>query len=203
MPSFLIYQGTPKSREKKARELLKEHFVEEVRGSKGKILLPVIKEIRSHLAIKPLAGKRKGILILEAQQMNIESQNALLKSLEEPPASVTFVLTAPNPKLLLPTVTSRCALIAVEQEKNNKVSLLAEKFIKLPPAQRLNFFEREIGYDSEAALNFLDDLEKAWQGNLENPSSTAALKKTWEVKKLLRNPQSNVKITVDAYLLSW
>ncbi|KKW05313.1 MAG: hypothetical protein UY40_C0024G0001, partial [candidate division CPR1 bacterium GW2011_GWC1_49_13] len=39
--------------------------------------------------------------------------------------------------------------------------------------------------------------------DLANPLSTTVLKKTWEAKKLLRNPQSNVKITVDAYLLSW
>src|SRR3990172_8996068 len=117
MPSFLIYQGTAQSREKKARELLKDHLIEEVKGVKGKILLPVIREIRSHLAIRPPAGRRRGILILEAQQMNAEAQNALLKNLEEPPPSVTFVLTAPNPKLLLPTVTSRCGLIAAENEK--------------------------------------------------------------------------------------
>ena len=203
MPSFLIYQGTAQNREKKARELLKDHLIEEVRGVKGKILLPAIKEIRSHLAIKPPAGKRKGILILEAQQMNAESQNALLKSLEEPPSSVTFVLTTPNPKLLLPTVVSRCGLVAAEQEKNEDVNPLAKKFINLTPAQRLTAFEKEIGYDGESALTFLNELERAWREDLENPKSARALQKTWETKKLLRLPQSNVKITVDGYLLSW
>ena len=118
-------------------------------------------------------------------------------------SSVTFVLTAPNPKLLLPTVTSRCGLIAAENEKEKEADPAAKKFLEMTPAKRLATFEKEVGYDSEAALNFLSELEKAWREDLANPLSTTVLKKTWEAKKLLRNPQSNVKITVDAYLLSW
>ncbi|MEX1061700.1 MAG: hypothetical protein WEC39_01145 [Patescibacteria group bacterium] len=203
MPSYLICQGTPETREKKAREFLKDHLIEVIKGEKGKILLPKIKEMRSHLAVKPPAGKRKGILILEAQQMNEESQNALLKSLEEPPSAVTFVLTAPNAKLLLPTVVSRCGLMAAETEGAGEANPKATQFLRLTPAKRLTYFEKEVGYDSDSALSFLSELENAWREDLANPKASAALKRTWETKKLLRSPQSNVKITVDAYLLSW
>jgi DNA polymerase III subunit delta' len=57
---------------------------------------------------RPLAGQRKVMLIVQAERMNIEAQNALLKTFEEPSRGLTIVLLADNPSQLLPTVRSRC-----------------------------------------------------------------------------------------------
>jgi DNA polymerase-3 subunit delta' len=48
------------------------------------------------------------VIFREAERMNHAAQNALLKSLEEPPAHTLFVLTTHQPEALLPTVRSRC-----------------------------------------------------------------------------------------------
>ena len=60
---------------------------------------------------------RKFGLINDADRMNTEAQNALLKTLEEPPADTTMILTAANPSALLPTTRSRCQLLPLPANK--------------------------------------------------------------------------------------
>lgn len=57
-----------------------------------------------------LAGKKIGI-VSDCDRMNKESQNAFLKTLEEPPGDTFFILTTGNPLALLPTTRSRCQLL--------------------------------------------------------------------------------------------
>ncbi len=65
-------------------------------------------EIIGHLALPPYEGRHLVFIIDPADAMNAESQNALLKSLEEPPRYAKFILVASNSANLLPTVRSRC-----------------------------------------------------------------------------------------------
>jgi len=53
-------------------------------------------------------GRGKVAVLHPAEALNLQSANALLKTLEEPPAGTRLVLTAADPTLLLPTVRSRC-----------------------------------------------------------------------------------------------
>ena len=56
-------------------------------------------------------GKGQVFIIREAELMSVPAQNALLKTLEEPPAGVTLILLCRSPKQLLATTCSRCALV--------------------------------------------------------------------------------------------
>lgn len=56
-------------------------------------------------------GRAKVVLIHPAETMNVQSANALLKTLEEPPRGVRLLLTASQPEQLLPTVRSRCQVL--------------------------------------------------------------------------------------------
>lgn len=73
--------------------------------------LPVaqIRAVCADVFIRPNEGKRKIYLFPHAEKLTPACQNTLLKVLEEPPAYAVFLLLAPNPGLLLPTVRSRCA----------------------------------------------------------------------------------------------
>ncbi len=62
----------------------------------------------SKISYRPFEGRRRVVLIREADTLEPESQNALLKSLEEPPPGTMFILTSAVPGVLLPTVRSRC-----------------------------------------------------------------------------------------------
>src|SRR5439155_8668833 len=58
--------------------------------------------------LRPFESSRRVFVIAEADRMNEESQNALLKSLEEPSSFAHFVLVSSAPGRLLPTIPSRC-----------------------------------------------------------------------------------------------
>jgi DNA polymerase-3 subunit delta' len=60
------------------------------------------------LAMKRFEGRRRFVVIDPADAMNPQAQNALLKTLEEPPGDTTLVLVAASPDALLPTIRSRC-----------------------------------------------------------------------------------------------
>lgn len=71
----------------------------------------VIRDMQKEIQFKPYEGSRKVIIINSAEKMTIQAQNALLKTLEEPPAYATIILLANNGAGLLPTILSRCQLI--------------------------------------------------------------------------------------------
>lgn len=70
-----------------------------------------IKQIRAmqrRLVTRPTLGSRRAIIIDPADDMEKAAANALLKSLEEPPAGTFFLLVTHRPARLLPTIRSRC-----------------------------------------------------------------------------------------------
>lgn len=60
-------------------------------------------------------ARRKAGVILDADRMNASSQNAFLKTLEEPPPETLLILTTGNPASLLPTTRSRCQTITLPE----------------------------------------------------------------------------------------
>jgi DNA polymerase-3 subunit delta' len=71
-----------------------------------------ITEINLHAAYRPYEAKAKVYVFLEADSFNTEAANAFLKTLEEPPGHVHFVLVTDRPERMLPTITSRCQPVA-------------------------------------------------------------------------------------------
>ncbi len=67
-----------------------------------------IRDLLERAAYKPAIGRFKVFMIDEAHQLTKESFNALLKTLEEPPEYLKFVLATTDPEKMLPTVLSRC-----------------------------------------------------------------------------------------------
>lgn len=74
----------------------------------GQIVVDQVRAIREDAARAPFEGLMKVFIIDEAERLNPAAANALLKVLEEPPASALFVLMTETPDDMLPTVSSRC-----------------------------------------------------------------------------------------------
>ena len=74
------------------------------------IKIAQIRELQSDIIIKPHSNY-KIYIINNAQKMTVESQNALLKTLEEPPEYAIIILITNNKESLLPTIKSRCEII--------------------------------------------------------------------------------------------
>ncbi len=77
-------------------------------GDTGVIKIEQVREAIERAAYRPFEGRRRVVIIDEADAVLVEAQNALLKTLEEPPPASTFVLVTSRPDVLLPTVRSRC-----------------------------------------------------------------------------------------------
>ncbi len=87
------------------------------------ISIDQVRELQKFMQLKT-AGKgavRRIAMILDADTMTIEAQNALLKILEEPPADTMLILTAANPQQLRPTIHSRVQLMNVIPPQKNAV----------------------------------------------------------------------------------
>jgi len=78
---------------------------------KASIKIDVIRDVLSRTSYRPFEGRRRVVLIREAEALEPQAQNALLKSLEEPPPSTVFILTTSVPGALLPTVRSRAMML--------------------------------------------------------------------------------------------
>lgn len=70
-----------------------------------------IRELLEEVYKKPYEGKKKVFIIKDAENVTDQGQNAMLKTLEEPPEDTAFILLASNANLILDTVRSRCQLI--------------------------------------------------------------------------------------------
>jgi DNA polymerase III subunit delta' len=70
-----------------------------------------IRGLQERLALRGLESRRKVALIVSAQTMNVQAQNAFLKTLEEPPSDTTLILVASAVDRLLPTIRSRCGKV--------------------------------------------------------------------------------------------
>ena len=71
-----------------------------------------VREIRERVAVRPVQGRRKVYILDEAHSLTTDASNALLKTLEEPPEHVVFVLCTTEPHRLLDTIKGRCQAFA-------------------------------------------------------------------------------------------
>ena len=85
-----------------------------VPDDKGRVNVEHIRDVIDRVGFRPFEGRRRVVIIDEAETMLAPAQSALLKVLEEPPPSSVFVLVTSRPDLLLPTVHSRCPRLRFE-----------------------------------------------------------------------------------------
>lgn len=98
-----------------------------------------IEEIREQLiddvAIKPYGSPYKIYIVNDAQKLTLQAQNALLKTIEEPPAYAIILLLADNPDALLPTITSRCVTLWLRPVGENLVKSYLMDRLHIPDYQ--------------------------------------------------------------------
>lgn len=93
------------------------------------ITIDQIREIQHLVGLKVLKGRRKVVLIDQVDSLNLPAANSFLRTLEEPPPAVVFVLITSRPEALLSTIFSRCQLILFRPLSPEEISrILQEKF---------------------------------------------------------------------------
>lgn len=102
------------------------------------IKIEQIRELLTKIAEKPINSDRKVIIINNSELMTKEAQNALLKTLEEPPQYITIILITSNQSKLLTTIKSRCTKILFDGlSKEEILSYLKQKGLDLNISDRI------------------------------------------------------------------
>lgn len=94
------------------------------------IKIEQIRNMQLKVAEKPIVSTKKVYVIQEADTMTQEAQNALLKTLEEPPEYITIILIASNENSILNTIKSRCTKIVFEPLSNEELKKYAQEYWK-------------------------------------------------------------------------
>lgn len=99
--------------------IIEPEIVEDKKGRirEKDIIIDQIRKARERLKYFPYELQKKFCVIKKAQRMNAESSNALLKILEEPTANTFFILLASDMDSILPTISSRCAVLRFPEVK--------------------------------------------------------------------------------------
>ncbi len=90
-----------------------------------KISIQQVRELEQEVSRPPVEGRYRVVLVLNAENLTLEAQNALLKVLEEPPEHTVFLLVSSSPTAVLPTIRSRCRTLRL-------TALSEEEFRQLP-----------------------------------------------------------------------
>ena len=92
----------------------------------------VRRQINQDIEIKPYSSKYKIYIVDEAEKMNVQAQNALLKTIEEPPAYAVILLLTTNADAFLPTIRSRCVTLDLKAVEDGKVREYLMKKCQVP-----------------------------------------------------------------------
>ena len=138
-----------------------------------------IRDLIERAAYKPSVGRYKVFMIDEAHQLTKDAFNALLKTLEEPPEYLKFVLATTDPEKMLPTVLSRCLQfnlrpMAPETVAAHLQRVLGQEHIPFD-AGSLRLLSRGARGSMRDALSLTDQAIAYGAGSLEEPAVRAML----------------------------
>lgn len=89
-------------------------------------------QLNTDIAIKPYSSPRKIYIIQEGEKMTAQAQNALLKTLEEPPAYAVILILTTNVDALLPTILSRCVVLNMKPVRDDQVKKYLMEELQIP-----------------------------------------------------------------------
>lgn len=92
-------------------------------------------QINNDIGIKPYSSKYKIYIVDEAQKMNQQAQNALLKTIEEPPVYGIILLLTTNADAFLPTILSRCVMLHLKAVPDEKIRKFLMEQYRIPDYQ--------------------------------------------------------------------
>lgn len=106
-------------------DLASQAATAEKSGSKNtSITIDTAREIRSAAAMRPIEGRWRAVVLDDAESMQEVAQEALLKTLEEPPPSMLLILLTNDLDALLPTIRSRCQVIELQPVSSRAIEAM-------------------------------------------------------------------------------
>lgn len=145
--------------------LIKDELQKKISNPFYKISLPKansikvnsIRDLRKFISMSYSDLNYRTIIISDAHLMNEESQNALLKNLEEPPPGVIFILVTSKPDLLRETIKSRCWQIKFDYLKNEEIINILMTYFNYSKTEAANFAAFSLGSINQ--LIYLENID--------------------------------------------
>lgn len=122
------------------------------------IRIAAVRDVKKNISMSATQRGRRFVIISEADAMNQEAANAFLKTLEEPNANVTIILTTSRRDQLLATITSRCQQIRCDSLADTDVALALTERLAIPPEEAALIARLADGSYSKACELLNDDL---------------------------------------------
>lgn len=113
-------------------------------------------QINGDIAIKPYSGPHKIYIVDEAEKMNTQAQNALLKTLEEPPEYAVILLLSTSADAMLPTILSRCVVMDIKPVADDVIKHFLMEKMQIPDYRAgicASFARGNVGRAMELASN--------------------------------------------------
>ena len=142
------------------KDILNYEDYNEIGPLEGKKIISVdqIREIIKKANELPTESQKRVFVVDEADKMNIEAQNSILKTLEEPPEYVVIILIVTNENKMLETIKSRCNILKFDSLKDEEI----EEFLKAN--KDLNKGEKNVEIKLlNGSLENINDLEQMEQ----------------------------------------
>lgn len=163
---------------------------------KKNISISQIRQMSHTIASRPNEARHRMVLILNADEMNTQAQNALLKVLEEPPEKTFFILISQTTAPLLATIISRCRLIRFVPKSENQIARFLASTFNISPTLAETAAHTS-GGDLEKAKMYLeieqDPLLVRWKE-----------KRKWLIRQIIDILCSNpASATEKGLVLSW
>lgn len=178
---------------------------------KKSIGIAQIRESISFLQEKPLALPVKILVVSKAHIMTDEAQNALLKTLEEPPEYALILLLSKTEGALLPTVLSRCRKIKTYLPENTDTTKTPEKdftlsyVLALPIGNRLDWAEEKSKEEKDTIIDMLENWIEEGRAMLkESPQRELAqnIEKIIEILDDLENTNVGMRFALEQMVIN-
>lgn len=127
-----------------------------------------VRSLRDAVKLSPTLSRKKIYIIDEAHMLTTEASNALLKTLEEPPEHVVFILATTNPEKLIDTIRSRTTLIPFRKAKTEEIIKSLKRIVE---SEKIKVTDEVLVKIAEAANGaFRDGIKILEQYSLEGES---------------------------------
>jgi DNA polymerase-3 subunit gamma/tau len=138
-----------------------------------------VRELKSHVNLSPFSSRYKIYIIDEVHMLSISAFNALLKTLEEPPGYVIFVLATTEPHKVPVTIRSRCQHVPFhrisEKEISGYLPVIAEKEGRIIDREACFEIARQSDGSLRDALSILEQAMSASEGDIKSETISLVL----------------------------
>lgn len=216
--SYLLYSKQKELALKKAQEISKLHAIDPFdithidlisdQNDKKSIGIEDIRKNLDKLYLKPIRSDYKATIIYNAHLLTNEAQNALLKTLEEPPNNTLIFLIGETKESFIPTILSRVSAISLDLEKREvtdeekkdilllseiptKDALIKAQVLAKSKADALKWIESQIFVIHDILLK-----------NPENKTLASTLQKLQKTHTTISKTNTNLRLTLEYLLLS-